>query len=150
VGLKFAIPDGWEIEKYSEGIIIHSSDFVSIGKDNFVPQSGCSIVVNSDRQKEGSNYDRQYSSLKKTISDENVFTFNADTNKKEIIELSGLKGIRQEFFMANFFNNQGNVISVLIPYNEVIYSFETYFFGKDKEICLQEFNKFLTTIIIKK
>ncbi|MFA5433377.1 MAG: hypothetical protein WC319_11000 [Candidatus Paceibacterota bacterium] len=150
VGLRFAIPEGWEVQKDDMGLSMHSSDFVPVEKNDLLPQSGCSVVVNSDRQEKNSDYDRQYSSLERNISNENLLADNSETSKKEIIELAGLKGIRHEFYMANSFNVQGNVISILIPYNEVIYSFETYFFGEDKESCLREFNNFLTTVTIKK
>jgi hypothetical protein len=150
VGLKFTIPDGWEISKEEMGVSMYTSNFVSIREDNLVPKEGCSIIINSDRQKEYSEYDRHYSSLKRDIIDENLSADNTDTYKKELIELSGIKGVKTYFFMANFLNNQGSVINIEIPYNNVIYYFETYYFGPSKELCLQEFNNFLTTVNIKK
>jgi hypothetical protein len=150
VGLKFAIPDGWSSIKENDSLFLISSNFISIREDNLVPQNGCSIIINTDRQKEGSEYDRQYTLLKKDIINENLSTDNTDIYKKELIELSGIKGIETDLYMDNFLNNQGRVIDIEVPYNNIIYYFETYYFGSDKELCLQEFNNFLTTVNIKK
>jgi hypothetical protein len=42
VGLKFAVPDGWEVKKDKMGLSMHSPDFVSFAEDLFsMPKSGC-------------------------------------------------------------------------------------------------------------
>ena len=43
----------------------------------------------------------------------------------------------------------GNYVSVEIPRNEWVYTFEAYLFSQDKERCAQEFNKFLEKVSIK-
>ncbi|HNY36151.1 MAG TPA: hypothetical protein PLD14_00195 [Candidatus Pacearchaeota archaeon] len=151
VGLTFAVPDGWEIKKDSIGLSIHSSDFIPLEKDSFfIPQKGCWIEVYAELQKEGSNYDIDYSYLKDKIASNYCSRYQNDEQKIcETREVSGLNGLEENDF-KNEGENQGIFTSFSIPYNNIIYSFHSYLFGQDKEVCLQEFNNFLTTVNIKK
>lgn len=151
VGLSFAVPDGWNILKDSAGLSMRSSNFVPLSEDSFfIPKSGCWIEVYAEAQKEGSDYDLDYSYLKDKINSNYCSQYSTDEQKLcEIEEFSGLNGIRQNNF-NNDGENQGIFTSFDIPYNNIVYSFYSYLFGEDKEICLQEFNNFLTTVTIKK
>jgi len=148
VGLSFSFPDDWQIVNDDIGLSINSPNFISINDRVFIPQKGCRISVSVEGQKDDNT---EYSDLKYMIEDENyVNSKNADKIKYEIIELSGLKGVKNQFFMANVFNNQGDVIAIYVPYDNKIYYFEVDLFGEDRDVCLQEFNNFLSTVFIKK
>lgn len=151
VGLRFAVPDGWEIQKDNMGFSMHSSDFIPLTEDSFfMPKKGCWIEVYADVQKEGSNYDLDYSYLKDKIASDYCSRYQNDSQKLcEIGEIYGLIGIKENDF-KNEGENQGTFTSFSVPYNDIIYSFHSYFFGKDREICLQGFNNFLTKVTIKK
>lgn len=151
VGLIFSVPDGWETEKSDIGLSMRSSDFISVEEAFFIPKSGCRIDIVVERQKEGSDYDMQYTNLKQLINDKDMLASrNTDKEKCEIVDMSGLMGARDDLSIDSNVNNLGNRIYVAIPYNNVIYRFETYIFGQDKEKCLQDFDNFLTTVFIKK
>ena len=151
VGLKFAIPDGWEINKDKIGLSMHSSNFIPFTEDSFfIPKEGCWIEIYTEQQKEGSNYDLNYSYLKDKIASNYCSRYqNSEQKICEIGKISGLDGIRENNF-ENEGENQGFFTSFSIPYNNTVYSFYSYFFGKDKDYCLEEFNNFLTTVNIKK
>jgi len=151
VGLKFAIPDGWEISKESMGVSMHSQDFVPLADDAlFIPKEGCLIEIYTKRQEEGSNYDLNYSYLKDKIASNYCSKYRDDQQKScENQEISGLNGIKESNF-ENEGTNQGFFTIFSVPHNNIIYSFHSYFFGKDKDFCSQEFDNFLTTVNIKK
>lgn len=151
VGLKFAVPDGWEILSTDiASISMHSPDFIPFQEPSFIPSAGCWIDVTPKIQVEGSDYDLEYTHYKQVIDDKDALeAMNSENERCEIGILDGLKSIKDDYF-NNDGNNQGNFISLIIPYNNVVYHFETYIFGKDKEKCSQEFDNFLTTISIKK
>ena len=150
-GLKFVVPEGWEISKDATGLIMHTPDFDFFSEELFyVPKNGCWIEVYAENQKEGSIYDLNYSYLKDKIASNYCSRYQNDEQKICIIEeISGITGIRDNNFI-NEGENPGIFISINIPYNNIIYSFYSHLFGKDKESCLQEFNNFLKTVIIKK
>lgn len=148
-GLNFIVPDKWKVFKDSEGVVISSPDFVPMSNESFIPHAGCSINVNIEMVG-GEGYISEYDDLVLMINDEDYLrSLNADKIKYETIELSGLKGIKNQFFIANFNNNQGEVVVVSIPYSDKIYYFETDALGEDKERCIQEFNNFLNLVSIK-
>ena len=151
VGLKFAVPEGWEILKDNIGLAIQSSDFVPFAEDlSSMPKSGCRIEVYAEVQNKGSNYDLDYSYIEDKIASNYCSKYqNGEQKICEIFKISGLNGIRENNF-KNEGENQGSFTSLSLPHNNIIYSFYSYFFGKDKEICIQEFNNFLTTVTIKK
>jgi hypothetical protein len=151
VGLKFVVPDGWELGKYSEGVSMHSSDFVPFTEDSFfIPKSGCWIELYSKVEKEGSDYDLDYSYLKNEIVSNYCSRYQNNGQKAcEDVKISGLNGIRENNFNDEQ-KNPGFFTSLRVPYNNIVYAFSSYFFGKDKEACIQEFNNFLTTVTIKK
>lgn len=150
-GLRFVVPEKWEILKDNTGLIMHSSDFDSFSEELFyVPKSGCWIEVYAEAQKEGSNYDLDYSYLKDKIASNYCSQYQNDEQKVCVMEeISGLTGIRENNFI-NEGENPGNFINVSIPHNNIVYSFYSHLFGEDKEFCLQIFNNFLKTVIIKK
>jgi hypothetical protein len=146
-GLRFDIPNGWKVLKDSTGLVMHSSDFNPFSKDLFyVPKSGCWIEVYAEIQREGSDYDY----LKDKIVSNYCSRYQNDEQKICVMEeISGLTGIRENNFI-NEGENPGIFTNTSVPYNNIVYSFYSHLFGEDKEICLQKFNDFLKTIIIKK
>jgi len=153
VGLKFAVPDGWEVTKDKMGLSMHSPDFISFTEDSFfIPKNGCWIEAISEILKNDNDYDWEYGDLKLMISNQEYLAQknNYDKNKLEVVEISGLKGIKSNYLSDTNPNNIGNFIYVAIPQRNLLYVFNTYIFGDKKELCLQEFNDFLTTINIKK
>jgi len=152
IGLKFMVPEGWEVISTDiASISMHSLDFVPFQDPSFIPKTGCWIDITPKIQIEGSDYDLQYTDLKQVINDENYLSYeNTDKKKCEIVESSGTKGVRCNLLIDENIENQGNYLYFSIPYNNVVYRFETHIFGQDKERCLQEFDNFLTTVSIKK
>jgi len=151
VGLRFAIPEGWEVSKEKLGLSMHSPNFVSFDGDLFfMPKKGCWFEISAKIQKEGSGYDLNYSYLKDEISTNYCSQYQNDEQKLcEMEKVSDLKGIRENNF-KNDGGNPGSTTNLRIPYNNIIYSFDSYFFGENKETCLWEFNNLLTTVTIKK
>ena len=152
VGLSFAVPDGWNILKDSAGLSMHSSNFVPLSEDSFfIPKSGCWIEALSEILKSDDDYDLEYGDLRLMIDDQNYLAQKSSDKKKlEVVEISTMKGIRSNFLSDSNPDNIGNFIYTAIPYKNILYVFNTYLFGEDKEICLQKFNNFLTTVTIKK
>ncbi len=153
VGLKFAIPEGWEIKKDNMGLSMHSYDFVSFAEDSFfIPKKGCWIEAISEILKSDKDYDLEYGDLKLMIENQDYLAQKNDYGEKklEVVEVSGLRGIRSNFLADSNPDNIGNFIYLAIPKDNLLYVFGTYIFGENKELCLQEFNNFLTTINIKK
>lgn len=153
VGLKFAVPQGWETEKTKEGVSMHSPDFVSFAEDSFfIPQKGCWIEAISEILKNNDDYDWEYGNLKLMIENQDYLAQENSYKERnlEVIELSGLKAIRSDRLEDSNQENIGNFIYAAIPYKNLLYVFATYIFGENKDACLQEFNNFLTTVIIKK
>lgn len=153
VGLKFAVPDGWEVTKDRVGLSMHSPDFVPFTDDSFfIPKNGCWIETTSEILKNDQDFDWEYGDLKLMISNQNYLLQknNDDKNKLEVVEVAGLKGIKSSYLSDTNPNNVGNFLYVAIPQKNLLYVFTTYIFGEKKELCLQEFDTFLTTINIKK
>ncbi|MFA5310613.1 MAG: hypothetical protein WC386_02900 [Candidatus Paceibacterota bacterium] len=152
IGLKFMVPEGWGVQNLTwSSISVVSQDFEPFTNPSPLPKKGCLININPEIQIEGSDYDLQYGDLKAMANDSNyLLLHNTDKEKYESIELSELKGVKSDFLIDNNINNVGNRIYEAVPYNNVIYYFETSIFGENKEECLQEFDNFLTTVFIKK
>ena len=151
IGLKFMVPEGWEVISTDiASISMHSPDFVPFQDPSFIPKTGCWIDITPKIQIEGSDYDLQYTYYRQIIDDKEVLaTMNRENEKCEIVNLDGLKSVK-DINSENNEENQGSFISITTPYNNVVYRFDTYIFGQDKEKCLQDFNNFLTTVSIKK
>ncbi len=152
IGLKFMVPEGWEVENAPwASISVKTPDFIPFTNPSPLPKSGCLININPEIQIEGSKYDLQYTYYKQIIDDKEALAGrNIGKEKCEIVELSGIKAVRDNTFIDSNVDNNGNYIYVAIPYNNIIYRFETYIFGQDKEKCLQNFDNLITTISIKK
>lgn len=152
IGLKFMVPEGWEIENTDmASVSIYSLDFVPFQEPSFIPKKGCWIDVDPKIQIQGSKYDLQYTYYRQIIDDEKTLsTINKNDNEKyEIVDLDGLKSVKESNF-NNKGDNTGVFISLTTPYEDVVYRFDTYIFGQDKEKCIQDFDNFLKTISIKK
>jgi hypothetical protein len=151
IGLKFMVPEGWEVISTDiASISMYSPDFVPFQDPSFIPKNGCWIDITPKIQIEGSDYDLQYTYYRQIIDDEEVLAaMNRENEKCEIINLDGLKSVK-DIYLKNEGENQGSFISLTTPYNNVVYRFDTYIFGQNKEKCLQDFDNFLTTVFIKK
>jgi hypothetical protein len=153
VGLKFAIPDGWEISKEEIGVSMHSSNFIPFTEDSFfIPKEGCWIEVTSEILKNDNDYIPEYGDLKLMINNPDyLFEKNIYGGRElEVTDISGFKGIKSNFLVDSNQDNIGNFMYVAIPNKNIVYFLGTYIFGKNKDYCLQEFNDFLTTVNIKK
>ena len=152
IGLKFEVPEGWEVENLVwSAISMASQDFEAFTDESPLPKKGCLININPEIQVQGSDYDLDYTYNKQIIDDKNALAArNVGNEKCEIIEISGIKSVRDSLFIDSNLNNQGDYIDISIPYNNVVYRFETYIFGENKDSCLEDFNQFLKTISIKK
>ncbi|MFA5729967.1 MAG: hypothetical protein WC938_01955 [Candidatus Paceibacterota bacterium] len=152
IGLMFGVPNGWETENYNEGTAMHSLDFVPLNENSFfIPQNGCWIEVISEILKNNNDFDPEYGDLKLMINNQDYLNERNNYNKRnlEVVEISGIKGIKSDLLVDDL-GNSGNFIYVAIPKENLIYILGTYIFGEDKDVCLQEFNNFLTTVTIKK
>ena len=153
VGLSFEVPAGWQAGNPLDwvSLSIYSSDFKAFnGKDYPIPSNGCWIDISASNEKEGSDYDVNYSSLKSKIANiKNLTDLDGDKEKYELVYIDGNQGIKDDLFIDNNKDNQGNYITVKVPLNSIVYSFETHLFGQDKNKCSQEFNNFLKTVSIK-
>jgi len=150
IGLKFMVPSGWEVLSTDiASISMHSSDFIPFQDPSFIPKTGCWIDVTPKIQIEGSEYDLQYTYYRQLIDDKESLDFiNQKDGNYEIIDLNGFKFVKETD--VNNGNNQGKLIVLTTPYNNVVYRFNTYIFGQDQEKCTLAFNNFLSTISIKK
>jgi len=135
-GLSFKVPEGWKVEPnkdyIEEGLIDLLSPDVEInGKTNF-PEQGCGIAIRIE-------YNETEFQLTKNIIE------NLDIEDSEIIEISKYSALKEIVF-----DNPkiGRSISVRVPVNNKLYFFETLVIPKEKERCLEEFNKFLETVSI--
>jgi hypothetical protein len=153
VGLSFEVPEGWQDSNLLNwvSLSIYSPDFKAFNDKNYpIPSSGCWIDVSVSNEKEGSDYDMNYSSLKNQIANiKNLTDSNSDKEKYELVYIDNKQGIKDDLFIGDNKNNQGDYITVKVPINSIVYSFETHLFGQDKIRCSQEFDNFLKTISIR-
>jgi hypothetical protein len=151
IGLKFMVPEGWEVQNLTwSAISVASQDFEPFTDPSPLPKKGCLINIDPEIQVQGSDYDLQYTDLKQRIDSGSCSMFgNSEKEKCEIVDFSGLKGIRDRY-SENKIENPGFFTDLSVPYNNVIYRFESYVFGEDQDRCLQEFNNFLSSVSIKK
>ena len=64
----------------------------------------------------------------------------------ELLEVNNLLVVKEVLFEGP---ELGTSINVKIPFDNNVYIFETLITPKDKEICSQEFDKFLKTVSIE-
>jgi len=150
-GLLVKIPDDWQKVEGIGGlsIIFLSSDFKLHPKmgpySPTIPEKGCSIEMSVKKEIESSDSDIEYSYLREKIENCLISTHCED----EIVEVSGYKALKHTFSPEDQSIISGNYVSVKIPRNEWVFTFETYLFSEDKERCAQEFNKFLEKVSIR-
>jgi hypothetical protein len=153
VGLKFQIPDKWKTN-YVFGwtsLSMQSDDFKVFNEKNYpIPEKGCWINVIAQKQYLNKE-DSEYLDAIELIGDgEYLNSQNTDSSKYEVYSLDSIQSIKSNILINQNKDNQGNYVSIEVPYNNTYYSFETHLFGQDKEKCQEEFNNFLKTISIKK
>jgi hypothetical protein len=145
-GLKMEAPDGWKIEKvnFNEGAIaFNSPDLRYSTKEGriFLPlKEGCRIQSSLGYEK--MSFDDIKTSLKYSYS------------------LMGMKFVRFKRITVNKYlalqsifdkktEGKGIGMSISIPVKNKVYGFSITWGHNDKEKCIQGFNKFLATILIK-
>ena len=144
IGLKFAVPQGWETgSSYWSNISLVSPDFEPLRNDPTaapLPQKGCWIdVVFSLNSAHGISYDF----VNNLISTKGYLeSYNEEGKHYEIIKVGGLNAIKETI--------DEDYMLTRVPFKKNgIISFETYLMGQDKEKCLAEFNSFIDSIFIK-
>jgi len=150
-GLSVKIPKDWKMGGGvgELSIIFLSPDFEPNPKigpySPPIPEKGCSIEMSVKKEIESNTESSYYSYLKEKIEE----CLTSPKCEDEILEVSGHKALKHTFSPENQMIISGNYISVEIPRNEWVYTFEAYLFSQDKERCAQEFNKFLEKVSIK-
>jgi hypothetical protein len=153
-GLSVKIPKDWKMGNGvgDLSIIFVSPDFKIYPKAGPysppIPEKGCSIEMSVKKEIESSNFDIESSYLKEKI-EECLTSTKCEDKEDEVIEVSGHKALKHIFSPENQTIFSGNYVSVKVPRNEWVYTFEAYLFSQDKERCAQEFNKFLEKVSIK-
>ena len=150
-GLSVRIPKEWKKIEGVGGlsIIFLSPDFELHPKmgpySPPVPQRGCSIEMSVKKEIPFSDYDIEYSYLQKEIDR----CLKSTECEDEVIEVNGHKGSKHIFYPEDQSTFTGNSISIKVPSNDWVYTFNTYLFSQDREKCTQEFDKFLENILLK-
>ena len=146
-GLKFVIPEGWEVtDDLLASFSMRTKDFVPFN-DNLssasVPKKGCWIGATVRYEKEGSDNDYYFSSNKYYIDNPDALM-----EDQEIIEIDNIKALKEIINGEEI--NPGRIELIWIPINDKVYLFESDLFGEDQEECKTHFDNFLNTISIKK
>jgi len=155
IGLNFKVPEDWNLEKTDKitwsggineyGIRIFTSDFKIHPRSPWIliPFEGCLINIYTFYNRAKADFIREDIKSVQAIRDE----------KKEVIEInnhSGMKYIYGDFDALSTNSYAFVMLNIEIPINDRIYALETYISAKNKERCLQEFDKFLETFLIVK
>lgn len=145
-GLKIKAPKDWEVEKieFLEGsVVLYSKDIEGRRQsENEMVEppltKGCGIETAVVYKK--MNFDE----IKQEIQDSH-FGLGVISEEFEVIETNNKQALK------NTFNTQvlGNAIAVYFTNKNTLYSFCVYWAPNEKQRCVQEFNKFLTQIIIE-
>jgi len=143
-GLIVKVPEGWEakkIEFLGGSIVLYTKDIDGKKQNEMVSpplKKGCGIEIAVGYKK-----------------------MNFNEMEKEIKETHAGLGIKSEEFEVITTNNRqalkntfesiviGPGIFIYFPSKNEVYEFGTYWAPEEKENCLQEFNKFLETVLIK-
>jgi hypothetical protein len=146
-GLKFVIPQGWEVTNdLLASFSMRTKDFIPFN-DNLssasVPKKGCWIGATVRYEKEGSDNDYYFSSNKYYIDNPDYLMEN-----QEIIEVDNIKALKENLIVGE--ENPGRIEHIWIPIDDKVYLFESDLFGEDQEECKTHFDNFLNTISIKK
>jgi len=153
VGLKFQVPEGWKTDDVFgwTSLSMQSSDYKVFNEKNYpIPEKGCWIDILAKKEFSGKE-DVEYLDVLDLLKDkEYMNSQNSEKNIYELFFLDSLESIKSKTIINQNKENQGEVVSIELPYDKKYYSFETYLFGSDKEKCLEEFNDFIQTISIKK
>ena len=153
IGLKFAVPQGWETgSSYWSNISMRSLDFEPLIDDPSgtpFPKKGCFLDFEVVVPAGTDVYKYDYDFLSNLINTEGYLeSYNEERTNihYEIVEVNGLKAVKKTHILEN---DQEETISVQIPFkNKKIYVFTTYLVGQDKERCLEEFNSFISSVSI--
>jgi hypothetical protein len=145
-GLNFMVPENWDVvNDYLASFSMKTKDFIPFSERMIsasVPKKGCWIGASVSFEKEGSNEDVFFSSNKFYINNPEFLG-----EDREIIQIDGIKALKE--VIINKENNPGRIELVWVPFNDVVYFFETDLFGEDQEQCKIHFDNFLKTISIK-
>jgi hypothetical protein len=153
-GLSVKIPKDWKMGGGvgELSIIFLSPDFEPNPKigpySPPIPEKGCSIEMSVKKEIESNTESSYYSYLKEKI-EECLTSTKCEDKEDEVTEVSGHKALKHVSSPENQTIISGNYVSVEIPRDGWVYTFEAYLFSQDKERCAQEFNKFLEKVSIK-
>jgi len=149
-GFKIIIPSNWEISGFiaRNGLLLTSPDFEFHEKvgpySPPIPEKGCSMTVSIIKR---SLLDMEYDPIGHLI--DACPEVGQNCNDYVIVEFNGIRGLEHTYVSENSLI-PGKYVSIEIPKNDKLYSFETHLFSQDKERCEQEFNQILNTIEIRK
>jgi len=152
-GLTFKVPEGWGVKKYDEGISLFSPEveFDQYGDvliESLKEKGGCGVGVKVVEYKSEPAITIEVGFLRGLINriqeNSTVQESPITIEKREVIKVDDKLALKRIFFHKG----EQKSISVEIPINNTIYSFENGFIFSEK--CLQKFNKFLETVLINK
>jgi hypothetical protein len=142
-GFSAQVPDQWEakrIEVEEGGLVFYSSDSTINWKDSLVKlplEKGCMIrntVV----------YKKADLQQIKEDAKELHFMLGQKYEKFEILEINGFPTLKDTFETEEW----GKSLSIYMLYKDKVYSFHAHWGDKNEDRCVQEFNKFLETVVI--
>ncbi len=141
-GFSIKVPEGWQIEKIEarEGsILIHTLDIEGKEWDGkVVPPltKGCGIETSVVYKK------MTFEEIKQEAL---AIHWGLNIKSEEFEEIT----VNNYLALKNNFDSEvlGSVLVIYIPRENKLYDFDLYFALDEKEKCMQEFDKFLETII---
>ncbi|MFH1656397.1 MAG: hypothetical protein ABH956_01320 [Candidatus Nealsonbacteria bacterium] len=152
-GLKVEVPENWIVEYFGDEIDILSPEVEfnengGISLDSFKKGAcGMSIMIIKSI-KVDDDLTTSAEDLKELISGIEQDTERAEQAKEdgyEIIVIDGKKFVKR--YLENK-DKSASRVSVEIPINDIVYSFDTGVVFSEK--CIDEFNQFIKTILIDK
>ena len=148
-GFKMRIPGDWDIDDSSGTALLNTSpDFQlhpNVGPFGApLPEKGCVVSIEIIK---GASLGMEYSYIRQLM--EACPTLGQDCNEYTVVEFNKLKGLKHTYIPENSLI-PGKYVSIKIPKNKRLYTFESHLFSQDRERCEQEFDKILSAVEIRK
>lgn len=154
IGLAFKIARDWQIKKTEYltssrggndwGLILTSPDFVANPNSYWIliPQKGCLINVFARHDQKRAEW----------IKTEMELAKKGSLAQKEVISLSGQEALKTIFGEKDSQKDSQGLVYLVIEATRgnIVYTFESYLLGQEKERCLADFNDFFKTVSISK
>jgi hypothetical protein len=150
-GIKFMVPDGWNINASQlASIALTSPDFKPFNDKPSaasIPSTGCWIGVSV---KNTVSDDADYAITRDRLSHQDILS-SINTSKKTytVIDVGRVNMLKTSLTIDSNKDNVGSAISLELAQDNKFYSIETNLFGKDQEKCSQLFDEFLATVLIQ-